>query len=265
MNRVLASITTIAVVFVLNGCRASNRNTKNETVVGPSNSNQMKAKLEADLTTAAASGNLPRVEALLAAKAPVNATRNFGYHETALMLASENGHPEVVRALLAAQADVNLRDSSGCNTALLSAYKDAGVVKLLLNVGADKRALCGNTVLNLAASTGHADVVKVLLDAGEDKNAIEYRDSGGLNALMKAADGDYVDVVKLLLDAGANKEARDNWGSLHRLRRSYQPLHPADPCGSTRSRRCREAVVGRGRQQEGAGPLWTHGVRGSTI
>ncbi len=50
-----------------------------------------------DLITAAGAGDLPRVKALLAAKADVNAKGGDG--GTALMAASRNGHQEVVQLL----------------------------------------------------------------------------------------------------------------------------------------------------------------------
>ena len=64
-----------------------------------------------DLITASGAGNLSRVNALIAAKADVNAKRGDGI--TALMSASQNGHLAVAKALLAAKAEVNAKLLSG--------------------------------------------------------------------------------------------------------------------------------------------------------
>ena len=63
-----------------------------------------------------ADGHLEVVQALLAAKADVNAKAANG--GTALMVASQTGHLEVVQALLAAKADVNAKAANGV-TALI--------------------------------------------------------------------------------------------------------------------------------------------------
>jgi len=55
------------------------------------------------------------------------------------MAASHQGHLAVVRDLLAAKADVDARDNDG-NTALLKAYFNADVAKLLLDCSATIRS-----------------------------------------------------------------------------------------------------------------------------
>jgi FOG: Ankyrin repeat len=70
------------------------------------------------LFVASLQGHLEIVQALLAAKADVNAKVNDG--PSALLMASQQGHVEVVRTLLAANADVNAAAANGA-TPLLSA------------------------------------------------------------------------------------------------------------------------------------------------
>jgi ankyrin repeat protein len=73
------------------------------------------------LFEASAAGDLSRVQALLAAKADVNAKAANG--ATSLIAASQNGHLEVVQALLAAKADVNAKTADG-GTALMLASQN---------------------------------------------------------------------------------------------------------------------------------------------
>ena len=74
------------------------------------------------LIEASSSGHLEVVQALLAAKADVNAkaTSNVYGEVTALMLASDNGHLELVQALLAARADVDAKSSDGVTALYLA-------------------------------------------------------------------------------------------------------------------------------------------------
>src|ERR1035441_2173390 len=71
-----------------------------------------------ELFGAAEDGDLPRVKALIEAKADVNAKMNYG--ATALLVASQEGHLEVVRTLLGAGANPNAKAETG-DTALLQA------------------------------------------------------------------------------------------------------------------------------------------------
>ena len=91
------------------------------------------------LPDAAAAGDLPRVRALLSAKAKVD-VRSFN-GATPLMNAARNGHLDVVRALLAARADVNAVQNDQ------------------------------STALIIASQSGHAEVLRALLDAGANIGA----------------------------------------------------------------------------------------------
>jgi hypothetical protein len=95
------------------------------------------------LFEASAAGDLSRVQALLAAKADVNAKAANG--ATSLIAAAQNGHLEVVRALLGAKADVNARAAIGA-TALIQASQNShlDVVRALLTAKADVNAKLAN-------------------------------------------------------------------------------------------------------------------------
>lgn len=118
-----------------------------------------------DLRDATSAADLPRVKALLAAKADVNSRTGIGV--TPLIIAAQDGHPETVRVLLAAKADVNakIHYDKGDFTALMlaSGYGHLDVVRELLAANADVNAKTGDgiTALMLASGKGHLEVVQL--------------------------------------------------------------------------------------------------------
>ncbi len=188
-----------------------------------------------DLFHAAEKGNLPRVKALLAAGADVNAkmkakpnprtgpvlsgefrkpnealnTSRYRDGATALILASANGHLEVVRALLEAKADVKARNAYSLSALELASWQGhAEVVRALLAAKADLNS--EPCVLYSASAGGSSDVIKLLLDAGADKDGKNCR--GGRSPLIEAIEEGSTNVVKALLDAGADRELRGGDG-----------------------------------------------------
>ncbi len=166
-------------------------NDAKETALGPTTA----------LMKAASNGHLEVVQALLGAKADVNAMRardsgpkdQLGDGATALALASQNGHLNVVQALLAAKADVN----GGAIPALYfaTAGGNLDIIRALLaakpNLDWRDRAL-GSTTLMLALApnesvlrnklprTGRWDIAQLLVEAGANLNVT---DKGGVTAL----------------------------------------------------------------------------------
>src|SRR5205823_7789306 len=92
---------------------------------------------ETALMTAARTGRLGPVTALLSRRADVNA-KESRYGQTALMWAAAEGHTEIVEELIKAGADFRARLDSGF-TPLLFAVREGriGVVRALLKAGAD--------------------------------------------------------------------------------------------------------------------------------
>ena len=84
---------------------------------------------------------------------------------------------------------------------------DAGIVRLLLEVGAVAHATAGSaaqTALMWASAEGHADVVRVLLEAGA---TVDARSAAGSTAFLFAAQSGDVETARLLVDAGSTLDA----------------------------------------------------------
>ena len=157
-----------------------------------------------ELLVAASSGDVARIEALLAAGADHAAADEAG--ETALMHAAHNGHVAAVEALIAAGADVNAKSPQGWTALAKAAYNGdtergyVEVLEVLHEAGAslDERIFFGITPLMLAAGGGDAAVVEWLINAGADVLATN---EGGRTARLMASDKFYVDVINLLTEA----------------------------------------------------------------
>ncbi|KAJ5902812.1 hypothetical protein N7495_003340 [Penicillium taxi] len=165
------------------------------------------------LQTAAEGGHLEVVQALLAAKADVNASPARSDGRTALRAAAGGGHLEVVQVLLAAKADVNASPADYYGRTALQAAAGGGhleVVQALLAAKADVNAsptiFGGRTALQAAAGGGHLEVVQALLAAKADVNA-SPAGHDGRTALQAAAGGGHLEVVQVLLAAKADVNA----------------------------------------------------------
>lgn len=174
-----------------------------------------------DLVIAAGHGDLSAVNTLLKYGADANDTKTA---TTALIEASSNGHLEVVQALLAAKADVNATQGNGGDTALAlaSRFGHLNVVQALLAAKADVNA-GSRRALYLATAAGNWDIVRLLLAAKPD---LDWRDPTlGSTALMQAlAPWRYLppdpppsptghwDIARQMVEAGANVNAMTKAG-----------------------------------------------------
>ncbi|KAJ7220268.1 hypothetical protein GGX14DRAFT_342791, partial [Mycena pura] len=123
---------------------------------------------------------------------------------TALQIASALGHSGIVRILLDNGADINAAGGE-YGTALQTAAEGCNIdiVHLLLEKGADVHGTGGEygSALQAASYGGCLGIVRLLLERGADVNA-----QGGKygNALHAASARGYTNIVRLLLEKGAN-------------------------------------------------------------
>lgn len=161
-----------------------------------------------------------------------------------LVVAVWTGNLSAAEAALAAGANANYRHPGPPYeyTPIVAATmnSDAGIVKLLLEQGADPdtpttvetlvprsgAVSAGKRALHIAANSGHVEIVRLLLKQGHaDPNTT---DSGGCTPLMVAFSRMITppaDVVRLLLEAGADPTLAEANG--------YIPLHGAAQRGHT--------------------------------
>jgi uncharacterized protein len=186
---------------------------------------------ETALMTAARTGSVPIVRALLVHGARVNASEPTR-GQTALMWAVAQRHSEITRVLIEAGADINTRSVAytlrvnyggqsnnggdptnpvtpgdtqrGGSTPLLFAARNGDVesARLLLAAGAriNDALPDGMTALTLAARSGQTAIARFLIDAGADINDARF----GYTALHAAVLMGDIEVVRALLAHGAN-------------------------------------------------------------
>ena len=131
--------------------------------------------------------------------------------QTPVMLAAAFGSYDALKLLIDAGADVRAVSASGM-TALHLCAGDLKKVRLLVDHGADvnARTKMGRTPLLVAAYTnGGSETVKLLLSKGAHVNTA---DTAGITPLIAAANVNDATTAKLLIAAGADINARANVG-----------------------------------------------------
>jgi uncharacterized protein len=184
------------------------------------------------LSLAATNGSAMMIETLIAAGADPNSALPEG--ETVLMTAARTGSVAAIKALLDHGADVNAKERWQGEAALMWAASEnhAAAVALLVARGAivdarssalqfPKFAFNGSTMVStpmprgamtallMAARQGAVDGVRALIEAGADLNLTE---PDGSSALVLAIVNNHPDVAMLLLEKGANPNVADSAG-----------------------------------------------------
>jgi ankyrin repeat protein len=153
------------------------------------------------LALACGNGNPQMVEVLLRAGANANAVATG---EPVLMTAARSGSVEVVRALIARGADVNAKDSSRGQTALMwaVAHRHAEVVRVLIDHGAVVHAR--SRVDDLVVQRGSRYGGVVSRERAVSERAVVAVPQGGSTPLLFAARSGDLASARLLVAAGAN-------------------------------------------------------------
>ncbi|MFZ2197216.1 MAG: ankyrin repeat domain-containing protein [Thermodesulfovibrionales bacterium] len=157
------------------------------------------------IARAASGGYLSTVKLLLKNRADVNTPCNHG--PNALSLASSRGQEAIVRLLIEKGADVNRRGQQGwypISDAIEAGH--AGILRALIEHGAQINiSYSYHTPLIHAAGRGRAEIVKILLDGGADVRAI---DQNGMTALLRAIDHGHPEIAKMLIERGSDVNIR---------------------------------------------------------
>ena len=158
------------------------------------------------LWRAAAAGDVPQMEQLLASGANVNATDDEGV--TPLMIAATSGCADAVRTLLEkAPGTAITADTTSLVFVAWSGHPDIMLMLLEHGLRVDAVDKAGETALVVAASKGDVEMARILLDHGADA---ELRSSA--KPLIRAVSGDNVEMAKLLIERGADVNRADEKG-----------------------------------------------------
>src|SRR5262249_17095198 len=174
------------------------------------------------LMTAARTGNVGPVKALLGRGADANAKERRG--QTALMWAAAEGHAVVVEALLQAGAEFPKPVPPRVPPPFLARAGGKAAVRRARVVG---------------VRGGKTDVVRILLKAGADVNeAMQPRRSSGTaprrgtSPLILAVESGHFELAAALLEAGADpNDQRSGFTALHTLTWVRKPNRGDDPSG----------------------------------
>jgi ankyrin repeat protein len=168
------------------------------------------------LLAAAAAGDLPGIERLIASKADPNQRDDHG--RTPLLVAAHRGQHAAARALLKAGADPNALDVRRYDLLTIAAVRnDVAMIEVGLAGGANPANVTSpydGTALIAAAHLGHVEVVRRLIAA---RAPLDHVNNLGWTALIEAivlGDGGarHTEVLDLLVRAGANVNLPDRSG-----------------------------------------------------
>jgi uncharacterized protein len=168
------------------------------------------------LHLAAAAGDLPVVEELLAEGTDIDAVDR--QRRTPILLAAMGGHLELVRTLIERGADIDRQDASRLNPFLHGCITgDVHLVRTMLAAGTDLDRVTrfGGVGIHPAAEKGFVELVHLLVTT-TDIN-VNHTNWVGWTPLLEAIvlrDGgpDQQEIVDLLLSHGASPHMTDKYG-----------------------------------------------------
>lgn len=169
----------------------------------------------AELIDAARRNDAARIDELLAAGTPVDATDSQGC--TALLIATHHDSVAAAAALIAAGADVNRQDQIQDSPFLYAGAEGRlEILRMTLRADADLRSTnrYGGTALIPAAHHGHVETVRELLATAID---VDHVNKLGWTALLEAiilGDGGpaHTEIARILIAAGADVNLADAEG-----------------------------------------------------
>ena len=166
---------------------------------------------------AAARGDLPTLQKLIAARAEVNARDAYG--RTPLQVATYARQAEVIRALAQAGADLNLLENDRYDAVTIAAVADdEATLRLLLALGASAKQITSRydgTALIAAAHLGHDGVVRQLIAAGAPLDHVNNLHWTALIESIVLGNGGprHQATLQALLAAGASTALTDRQGN----------------------------------------------------
>jgi ankyrin repeat protein len=168
-----------------------------------------------DMLAAAARGDAPRLQQLIAAGAPldpVDASR-----QTPLLLAVQNNHAAAAKVLIEAGANINAQAANSDTPWLLAGARGrTDMIRLMIPRGPDYalRNRYGGSALIPACHYGHVETVRLLLTTKIDVNQINNLGWTCLLEIVILGDGGpaHVDITRLVLAAGADANISDKQG-----------------------------------------------------
>lgn len=152
---------------------------------------------DAELTCAAANGNIEMIQLIESFSAPITDERIF----FALHEAISQDQNNVLQYYIDQEMDVNLSDPMMSDTTMLywcCLFGNFEAVKILVENGADVNK---NHPITVAAEYGTPEIVAYLIEHGAEVNATG---SGGNTALGNARHRGSLEIVKILVENGAN-------------------------------------------------------------
>ncbi len=170
------------------------------------------------LHAAAWAGDLPRLQALIAAASKTQLNTRDPYGRTPLHVATYARQRAAVRALAQAGADLNLLEADRYDAVTIAAVADdEETLRLLLQLGAkagQTTSRYDGTALIAAAHLGHDGVVRQLIAAGAPLDHVNNLHWTAVIEAIVLGDGGqrHQATLQALISAGANLQLKDRQG-----------------------------------------------------